>query len=87
MALTAEDLAQLGAFIGTEIEKRLPPPPGPQDRASVVGVPEVPFDAGPEFYVHLANGEVIKSHDSSSTHMQAPDGETVQVTGRYQVGA
>lgn len=88
MAFSPDDLASLGQFIGNEIDKRFaaaaPPPP---DRASQVGVPDVPFDAGPEFYVHLANGEVIKSYDSGSTHMPGSDGSTVQVIGRYQVGA
>lgn len=73
------------------------PPPGveqepqsPEDaaaaRAAVVGVPDVPPDAGPEFYIHLANGEVITSHDSASTHIADAEGKTQLVIGRYQVG-
>jgi hypothetical protein len=54
-------------------------------RDSIVGIPDVPFDAGPEYYVHLANGHVVRSHDSGSTHME-DNGETVLVTGRYPVG-
>lgn len=90
MALTQEDLALLGKFVTDEIEKKLSAaqsaPQTPEDRASQVGVPDVDPEAGPEFYIHLADGEVVKSHDSSSTHLQSSAGESVQVIGRYQVG-
>ena len=82
MALTPEDLAQIKELFASQA----PPAPEPQDRVSQVGAPEVPFDAGPEFYIHLANGEVVKSHDSSSTHLADAEGNSVQVIGRYQVG-
>lgn len=96
MSLTEDDFANLGKFIDSRIAAAAPAPaatpataPGvdPEvERAKTVGTPDVAPDAGPEFYVHLANGEVIKSHDSSSTHFEAPDGSTIQVIGRYQVG-
>ena len=58
-----------------------------QTRASVVGVPDVPADAGPEYYVHLADGSVVVTHDSASTHLQNDAGESLAVIGRYQKGA
>lgn len=91
-----EDLAQLGEFIDQKIKagvedmrQHLTPAPQTAEqqaaaRASIVGVPDVPHDAGPEYWVHLANGDVITSHDSVSTHMKV-DGQQVQVTGRFQV--
>jgi hypothetical protein len=91
MPFTAEDLAQLGAFIDQKISQAAPAAPAsaPEaDRASIVGVPEVDPEAGPEYYIHLADGEVLKSHDSSSTHLPSPeDGTTQLVIGRYTVGA
>jgi len=92
MALTEEDFAALGKFIESKVEgvfqaKADQPAPEPtpeqvaQDRVSVVGKPDVDPEAGPEFYIHLADGEVIKSFDSSSTHVNG-----VLVIGRYQVG-
>lgn len=91
MALTQEDLAALGAFIDQKIHAAIQEPePREQtaaDRASQVGVPDVPFDAGPLFYLHLANGDVIQSHDSASTHLRADDGSTQQIIGRYEVPA
>jgi hypothetical protein len=86
MALTQEDLAALGAFIDQKITAATAEKPKtPADRASEVGVPEVPFDAGPLYYLHLANGDVIQSHDSASTHIAAADGSTQQIIGRFQV--
>jgi hypothetical protein len=88
VALTQEDLAALGAFIDQKIAAATAAKPQtPEDRASVVGVAEVPFDAGPLFYLHLANGDVIQSHDSASTHIAAADGSTQQIIGRFQVPA
>ena len=46
------------------------------------GRPDVDPESGPEYYVHLANGDVITTRDSGSTHMSV-DGETVAVIGRY----
>lgn len=40
----------------------------------------------PDYYVHLANGDTITTKDSGSTHMDV-DGVSVQVIGRYAVGA
>jgi hypothetical protein len=89
MALTPEDLAQLGAFIDQRITQAVAQAPaGPAvDRASLVGVPEVNPQAGPEYYIHLAGGEVVRSFDSGSTHMAGSDGSTQLVIGRYPVGA
>lgn len=96
MALSQEDLAQLATFVeqritaGVEalradLSQEKTPEQQEAERAAVVGIPDVPHDAGPEFYIHLADGSVIRSHDSASTHMDV-DGVTVQVIGRYQVG-
>jgi hypothetical protein len=95
MALTQEDLAALGSFIDQRVSEAVakgapeqPPMSTAQlqaDRESKVGRAEVPFDAGPLYYLHLSNGDVVTSHDSSSTHMGADDGSTQQVIGRYQV--
>jgi photosystem II stability/assembly factor-like uncharacterized protein len=96
MALTQEDLAALAGFIGSEVEKHLqaskPAEPTPEEKAQTAaneqrlkaGVPDVDPEAGPEYYVHLANGDVITTKDSGSTHMSV-DGETIAVIGRYQV--
>lgn len=56
-------------------------------RAAVVGVPDVAPDAGPEYYVHLADGTVVVTHDSQSTHLPNEAGESLAVIGRYQKGA
>jgi hypothetical protein len=58
-----------------------------QDRVAQVGAPDVAPDAGPEYYVHLADGSVVESYDSGSTHMPNAKGEPVAVIGRYQKGA
>jgi hypothetical protein len=94
MALTQEDLSALASFVKTEVENAVSTVradlasrvPEAADRASVVGVPDVDPEAGPEFYIHLADGTITRSHDSQSTHMPGEDGEQVQVIGRYQVG-
>ena len=95
MALDASDLEKLGQFIESKItglRQELTgqiadaTAPAPVDRASQVGVPDVSPEAGPTFYVHLADGQVIESQDSASTHMPGPDGTPVQVIGRYQKG-
>lgn len=95
MSFTPEDLAQLGEFITAKVEAGVAavradldrgktPEQAAAERSAVVGIPDVPPDAGPEYWVHLANGDVITSHDSQSTHMEA-DGVTVPVIGRYQI--
>lgn len=96
MAFTEEDLAQLGKFIESKVEAAVQVARDIQaaekaassvvNREAIVGRPDVPADAGPEFYIHLANGDVITSHDSASTHMDI-NGEQVAVIGRYQKGA
>jgi len=95
MALDANDLQQLAAFVRQEVDagiaqvrkdmgKESAPAAPEQDRASVVGVPDVPPDAGPEYWVHLANGDVITSYDSASTAVEV-GGVGVPVVGRYQI--
>jgi len=84
MALTEEELKQVLDVINSQPQPVAPEPTPDQvaqDRIAVVGKPDVDPEAGPEFYIHLADGEVIKSFDSSSTHVNG-----VLVIGRYQVG-
>jgi hypothetical protein len=91
MALTQEDLEQLGGFIDGRIKAALPAELSPEEQAASeqkdyqrqAGRPDVDPEAGPEYYVHLANGDVITTHDSGATHMEV-DGESVLVIGRYQ---
>lgn len=92
MALTPEDLDVLGGFLDKKLtafksdlenadqEKTL------KDRDATVGLPDVDPDAGPEFYVHLADGSVVTTRDSASTHLSGTDGVPVAVIGRYQKG-
>lgn len=92
MALTPEDLDVLGGFLDKKLtafksdlenadqEKTL------KDRDATVGLPDVDPDAGPEFYVHLADGSVVTTRDSASTHLSGSDGVPVAVIGRYQKG-
>jgi hypothetical protein len=102
MALTPEDLEALAGFIEGKVKdvagELLAQAKGDaeaaiagaavQNRVSVVGKPDVDPEAGPQYYVHLANGKVIESYDSGSTHMADPDtGTQVAVIGRYQIGA
>jgi hypothetical protein len=82
MAFTPEDLAQLGQYIDSKITAAVST--GKQDAPRNVGVPETDPEAGPEFWVHLADGTVVQSYDSQSTHMES-DGLTVPVIGRYQI--
>jgi hypothetical protein len=101
MALDKADLEALGGFIRQEIatvvegvEARLtqqvadaaPAEAAPVDRASVVGKPDVDPESGPDYYVHLADGSVVVSKDSASTHMANESGDSVAVIGRYQKG-
>ena len=93
MAFTPEDLEMLGSFIAKKITAAADSVPAtapaaePLPREALVGVPDVPFDAGPLLWVHLANGEVIQSHDSASTHLPDAEGRTQLVIGRYPVGS
>jgi hypothetical protein len=89
MALSQEDLASLGAFIDSRIAASAPVPAPVSDtvpdRVSQVGKPDVDPEAGPLYYVHLADGSVVESYDSASTHIES-NGKTLLVIGRYQVG-
>lgn len=92
MALTQEDLDLLGKFIDQKLESAKPVPPTEEEAAQTAaneqrlkaGVPDVDPEAGPDYYVHLANGDVITTKDAGSTHVGV-DGETVAVIGRYLV--
>lgn len=95
MAFSPEDLQQLAGFVRQEVasgvdalkaqmNKAKTPEQAAAERAAVVGIPDVAPDAGPLYWVHLANGDVIESHDSSSTHMDV-NGVTVPVTGRWEM--
>jgi hypothetical protein len=93
MAFSPEDLAQLAAFVGGEVEKGISAIRSelhkPADRTATVGAPDVNPEAGPKYWIHLANGDVLQSFDSTSSHMPVTvDGEDQQVAviGRYQVG-
>jgi len=86
MALTPEDLAALGEFVDSKLKSALgehttaaAPAEQPQVNAEAQNQPE----NQPEYWVHLADGSVIVSRDSASTHMTNAEGETVQVIGRY----
>lgn len=86
MALTQEDLAALAQFIDNKLDARetarASRPQTPAERAAVVGTPDVDPQAGPDYWVHLADGSVLVSKDSQSTHMES-NGETCLVIGRY----
>jgi len=64
MALTPEDLAQIKEMLAGS--------------APVAPEPESPTPPPAEYYVHLADGRVIQTGDSQSTHING-----VQVIGRY----
>ena|ERR1700677_3758581 len=91
MALDANDLQQLAAFVRQEVHQAvadiktgLGAGTPVQSRESLVGVPDVAPDAGPEYWVHLANGDVITSYDSGSTAVEV-GGVGVPVIGRFQI--
>jgi hypothetical protein len=71
MALTPEDKAEIAQLIVAA------------QAAQTAQVPQEPEPEPPPvaFYVHLADGRVIETGDSASTHI---DG--VQVIGRYPLG-
>jgi hypothetical protein len=92
MALTPEDLEALGSFVDKKLEaftvglENADQQKTLKDRDATVGLPDVDPDAGPEFYVHLADGSVVTTHDSASTHLPGSDDVPVAVIGRYQKG-
>lgn len=81
MALTQEDLEMLGQFIDQKIQVAtqnvMTVPPVVEDS------PDVAFrkESEPWYYVHLADGRVLETQDSSATHM-----EGMAVIGRYPKG-
>ena len=87
MALSAEEIQQ----VVEALKAQGPPEPSPEDQEKQAaqdlqrqaGSPDVDPQAGPTYYVHLANGDVIESKDSGATHVEV-NGETVDVIGRYQ---
>jgi hypothetical protein len=93
MALTAEDLAQLGEFIEKKIESVVEGKVGEAVATATTPVPQTNDEPQnqpenqPDFYIHLADGSVIVSKDSQSTHMENSEGEALQVVGRYPKGA
>jgi hypothetical protein len=100
MALTKEDLEALGSFIETKVKDiagdmiatresenaQQTADNAVQNRVSVVGKPDVDPEAGPKYYVHLADGSVLQTFDAGSTHMANDAGEQMAVIGRYQMG-
>lgn len=94
MALTQEDLKELGTFIDARVTQAVSAAAEdaqareqtPQERSSVVGKPDVDPESGPLHWVHLANGDVVETFDAGSTHLPGADGEPVLVIGRYQKG-
>lgn len=87
MALTPEDLEALGAFIDSKITAATGDIAAAAKPAENHGAPDPANDTAnaPEYFVHLANGDVITSKDSASTHMDV-DGKSVAVIGRYLTG-
>lgn len=93
MALTPEDLDQIKVLFASQpVPEPSQPPqadPTPDElaaaRVAAVGKPDVNPEAGPLYYVHLANGDVVESYDAASTHLPV-DGKSVLVIGRYAVG-
>lgn len=82
-SFSPEQIEELKSIFGQPAPEPAPPTPEEeaQSRVSEVGKPDVDPEAGPEYYVHLANGEVVKSFDSASTHVGGQ-----LVIGRYPVG-
>ena len=94
MALTPEDLAALAGIIDDKVKAAVSgqvadavtaattPQPSTNDE------PQNQPENQPDYYVHLADGTVITTKDSQSTHMENPEtGEAVQVIGRFPKGA
>lgn len=86
-AFSSEQIEELKAIFASQPVQPAEPagPVTPEDaeaaRVAAVGKPDVDPEAGPEYYVHLANGDVVKSFDSASTHVNGQ-----LVIGRYAVG-
>lgn len=80
-AFTDEQIAELKAIFTPPAPAEPTPEEEANSRVSVVGKPDVDPEAGPEYYVHLADGQVVKSFDSASTHVNG-----LLVIGRYPVG-
>jgi hypothetical protein len=78
MALTAEDLEQIKALMASQAPAEAPAAPKVRDESD--RMTEAAADVPPAYYVHLADGRVLESNDSASTHI---DG--VQVIGRYPI--
>jgi hypothetical protein len=78
MALTAEDLDQIKALMASQAPAEAPAPAKVRDESD--RMMEAAAEVPPTYYVHLADGRVLESLDSSSTHV---DG--VQVIGRYPI--
>jgi hypothetical protein len=76
MALTAEDLKQLGEFIEGKVSEAV------KAKSDASSTPETEQAKPEEWYVHLADGQVvILPADEVSTSY---DG--IQVIGKYRVG-
>lgn len=77
MALTAEDLQALGDFIDARVAAAVQKATTP---APVVDAPDVAAtkEAAPWYFVHLADGRVVETQDSSSTVM-----DNLAVIGRF----
>lgn len=97
MAFSEDDLKTLAGFVGGIVKDEVAaavsgmkaelPAAVEQNRTAIVGAPDVDPEAGPLFWLHLADGSVVESRDSSSTHLANDAGESVPVIGRYQKGA
>jgi hypothetical protein len=81
MALTPEDLAQIKELFSSQ-----PVPAAPAEPTKGQPDPANSLEAAPVYYVHLADGQVLESQDSASTHMDV-SGVSVQVIGRFLKGA
>jgi hypothetical protein len=84
MSLTPEDVAALGALFDKKIEDAFASQPVPPENHGAPD-PANAIESAPVYYVHLANGDVLESKDSASTHMDV-DGVSVGVIGRYPKG-
>jgi hypothetical protein len=96
MALSQEDLKALGDFIDGKIESAISDvKKDVGETVSQATTPQVQTNTEPQnqpenqpdYYVHLADGTVIVTKDSQSTHMEGPDGEALAVIGRFPKGA
>lgn len=99
MAFTLDELKAIAgelapvveSLVQTEIQKvrgtESAPVASPAAEESPKGTvnPENSLENAPEYWVHLANGDVVRSQDSGSTHVTV-DGTQVAVIGRYPVG-